>query len=93
MVNTRPKNQNTHPAAPVMTQAAKIKAGIIPKKPRQSKMPSKAEQIRILEARIAAFENPEDDAMPISQEPLVSLSFLFSVPLADLFGELVHKGQ
>ncbi|KAF9780629.1 hypothetical protein BJ322DRAFT_1023859 [Thelephora terrestris] len=53
-----------------MTEAAKIKAGI-PSVKRQSKKPSKAEQIHILEAQIAAFENPDDDdTMPISQEPL-----------------------
>ncbi|KAF9783793.1 hypothetical protein BJ322DRAFT_1109639 [Thelephora terrestris] len=70
MVSTRIKNKDARPGAPVMTEAAKIKAGI-PSAKRQSKKPSKAEQIRILEARIAAFENPDDDdTMPISQEPL-----------------------
>jgi hypothetical protein len=81
MVSTRIKNKDARLGAPVMTEAAKIKAGI-PSTKRQSKKPSKAEQIRILEARIAAFENPDDDdTMPISQEPLVSplLSFFPSL--------------
>lgn len=69
MVGTRQKNKDTHPGAPVMTKAAKIKAGIPTK--RQTKQPSRAEQIRILQARLAVFENP-DDAIPVSQEPLVS---------------------
>lgn len=69
MVNTCPANKNAHPAAPVMSNKAKTKAGVPTK--RQTKEPSKAEKIRILEARIAILENPEDTA-PISQEPLVS---------------------
>ena len=69
MVGTRTKNKNTHPALPVMTDAAKVKAGLRPAK-RQTKK-TKAEQIRELEARLAAFEHP-DDATSVSKEPLVS---------------------
>ena len=69
MVGTRAKNKTAHPAAPVMTNAAKIKAGIPTK--RRTKKPSQKEQIRELEARLEAFEHP-DETPPISKEPLVS---------------------
>ncbi|KAF9779590.1 hypothetical protein BJ322DRAFT_1113390 [Thelephora terrestris] len=68
MAGTRAKNKDKHPAAPVMTHAAKIKAGI-PSAKRQSKRTTKDEKIRELEARLAAFENP-DDVDAISKEPL-----------------------
>jgi hypothetical protein len=64
---TRLKNKKAHPAAPVMTEAAKQKAGI--KTNRRSKKLTKAETIRQLEARIAEFENPHEEAL--SKEPLV----------------------
>jgi hypothetical protein len=54
-----------------MTEAAKLKAGI-PSKKRQAKALSKADQIRLLEARLAAFEHPDDDAAAVLKEPLVS---------------------
>jgi hypothetical protein len=72
MAGTRPKNKTAHPAAPVMTNTAKIKAGI-PTAKRQTKKISKADQIRELEARLATFEHP-DDGNFISKEPLVSQS-------------------
>ena len=70
MVGTRAKNKDSHPAAPVMTEAAKIKVGI-PSTKRRTKKPTKDEQIRQLEARLAAFEHP-DETTPVSNEPLVS---------------------
>jgi hypothetical protein len=69
MVGTRAKNKGAHPAAPVMTDAAKIRAGIPTK--RQSKKLSKGDQIRELQARLDAFERPNDTAT-VSKEPLVS---------------------
>jgi hypothetical protein len=68
MVNTRSKNKDEHPAAPVMTERAKVKAGIQP--PRPKKTQKKDDQIRELKARLAAFERP-DEATIISKEPLV----------------------
>ena len=70
MVNTRARNKDVHPAAPVMSEATKLKAGIITTK-RRSKKPTKAEEIRELRAKVAALENP-DDTNPTSKEPLVS---------------------
>ena len=70
MVGTRARNKDVHPAAPVMSEAAKVKAGIVSTK-RRSKRPTKAEEIRQLRAQIAAMENP-DDTNPTSKEPLVS---------------------
>ena len=67
---TRPKNKTAHPAAPVMSEAAKVKAGITSAKPRPKRM-TKDATIRELEARIAQLENP-DDAHP-SKEPLVRI--------------------
>lgn len=69
MVGTRLKNKTTHPAAPVMSQAAKIRAGVPTK--RQNKKVTKDEKIRLLEARLAALEHPDDTAT-ISKDPLVS---------------------
>lgn len=70
MVATRSKNKSAHPAAPVMTRAAKKKAGI-PTKPRPKKTTNK-ETIRELQARLAALEDP--DREPFSKEPLVRVS-------------------
>lgn len=67
MVSTRPKNKNAHPAAPVMTKAAKEKAGI-KTKPTQRRI-TKDQTIRELQARIAALENPDEGEF--SKEPLV----------------------
>jgi len=74
MVGTRQKNKSAHPAAPMMTEAAKIKAGI-PSTRRRTKKPTKDEQIRELHARLAALEHP-DEATAVSKEPLVSPFFL-----------------
>ena len=68
---TRAKNKTTHPAAPVMSEAAKVKAGITPAKPRAKRM-TKDATIRELEARIAQLENP--DGPHPSKEPLVRAS-------------------
>ena len=70
-VGTRQRNKEVHPAAPVMTEAAKIKAGI-PTTKRRGKKPTKDEQIRELQARLTALENP-DEAATVSKEPLVRI--------------------
>ena len=70
MVSTRTKNKTTHPAAPVMTSAAKQKAGIPTK--RRPKKVTKDDTIRELQARIAALESPGGE--PFSKEPLVRVS-------------------
>ena len=75
MVGTRPQNKGKHPAAPVMSEAAKVKAGIKSAK-RRTKKPTKDEQIRQLQARLDALENP-DQTDPVSNEPLVNLILLF----------------
>ena len=75
MVKTRAKNQDAHPGAPLMTTAARIKAGITTTK-RRTKKPTKDDQIRELQTRLAALEYPDDDAAAVSKEPLVSLSSL-----------------
>lgn len=67
MVSTRAKNQNAHPAAPLMTEAAKQKAGINSK--RRLKKVTKAQTIRELQARLSALENPGEELF--SKEPLV----------------------
>lgn len=69
MVKTRAKNKDVHPAAPVMSNKAKLKIGIPAKRP--TKNVPKNEQIRILEARLAAYQNP-GDSTSLSKEPLVS---------------------
>ena len=82
MVGTRAKNKDAYPGAPVMTTAAKIKAGIPTK--RQTKKPTKDEQIQMLKARLAAAEHPhDDDATSLSKEPLVSRLSYYLVSLAD----------
>jgi hypothetical protein len=67
VATTRPKNKLAHPAAPVMTEAAKQKAGI--KTKRRPKKATKDETIQELRARIAALENPDEEMF--SKEPLV----------------------
>lgn len=57
-----------------MSEAAKVKAGITPAKPRAKRM-TKDAMIQELEARIAQLESP-DDAHP-SKEPLVRIPLLF----------------
>lgn len=69
VASTRAKNKLTHPATPVMTEAAKQKAGI--KTKRRPKRATKDETIRELQARIAALENPEEETF--SKEPLVCI--------------------
>lgn len=70
MVGTRSNNKNVHPAAPLMTEAARVKAGI-PSGKRRAKKVTKDERIRELQARLAAAENPHE-APAVSKEPLVS---------------------
>ena len=70
MVGTRPNNKNVHLATPLMTEAAKVKAGIASDK-RRTKKGTKDKQIRELQARLAAAENPHE-AIAVSKEPLVS---------------------
>ena len=70
MAKTHAKNKTTNPGAPVMTEAAKIKAGI-PVKPCPKKQ-TQANQIRELEARLAAFKRPDEVTTIVSKEPLVS---------------------
>jgi hypothetical protein len=68
VASTRAKNKNKHPAAPVMTEAAKRKAGI--KAKQQPKKKTKDQTIRELRAQIAFLKNPEEESY--SKEPLVS---------------------
>ena len=70
MVSTRPKNKNTHPAAPVMSKAAKRKAGIETKQ--RPKWVTKDDTIRELTAHIYALENPSEESF--SKEPLVCIA-------------------
>lgn len=76
VASTRLKNKLAHPAAPVMTAAAKEKAGI--KIRRRPKKVTKDETIRELQARINALENPSEETY--SKEPLVRFwtQFLFT---------------
>lgn len=67
VTTTRAKNKTSHPAAPVMTRAAKEKAGI--KTQQRRPRVTKDQKIRLLEARLAAYENPEEESF--SAEPLV----------------------
>ena len=69
VASTRRKKKDAHPAAPVMTKAAKQKAGI--KTTRRTKKPTKDETIRELQAQIAALENPHEETF--SKEPLVRI--------------------
>ena len=74
MVATRTKNKKTHPAAPVMSEAAKRKAGIPTKK--RAKRTTKDDTIRDLKARITELENPGEE--PLSKEPLVCSPSFFT---------------
>ena len=67
VASTRLKNKHAHPAAPVMSEAAKRKAGV--KTTQRPKKPTKDETIRELQARISALENPHEETF--SKEPLV----------------------
>jgi hypothetical protein len=69
VAGTRAQNKNAHPAAPIMSEAAKNRAGIKSTKTR-TKKPTKDEQIHQLQAQVAALENP-DQTTPVSNEPLV----------------------
>lgn len=69
MVSTRGKNKVVHPAAPVMSDNAKRKAGI--KTKARSRRVTKDQQIRELKAQVFALENPGSD--PFSKEPLVCI--------------------
>lgn len=77
MVGTRKQNKTTHPAAPVMSKSAKIRAGIAPELSR-SKKQTKDEQIRTLKARLDALENLDETAT-VSRDPLVMLLFILYV--------------
>lgn len=79
MVGTRKQNKDAHPAAPVMSKSAKIKAGITPAPPR-NKRQTKDEQTCMLQARVDSLEHP-DEAVVISKDPLVSHLPLISPPL------------
>ena len=68
MVSTCGKNKSAHPAAPVMTAAAKEKAGI--KTVKRRTRVTKDKTIRELRARIAALENLDSEES-FSKEPLV----------------------
>ena len=67
VASTRAKNKFTHPAAPVMTEAAKQKAGI--KTKRRPKRKTKDDTIRELQAQLAALVNPNEASF--SKEPRV----------------------
>ena len=73
MVATRTKNKSMHPAAPVMTEAAKQKAGIPVKK--RAKRVTKDETIRELKAKLASLENLGTE--PFSKEPLVCTLIMY----------------
>lgn len=72
MVSTRTKNKTARPAAPVMTERAKQKAGI-KAKPRKKRV-TKDQTIRELQARLAALQNPDEEAF--SKDPLVCIASL-----------------
>lgn len=71
VASTCAKNKFAHPAAPVMTKAAKQKAGIKTKQCPKKKM--KDEMIRELQAQLAALVNPDKESF--SKEPLVCTHF------------------
>lgn len=84
VVSTRTNNKTTHPAAPVMTEAAKRKAGI--KTKRRPKKVTKDETIRELRARLAVLEDP--GAESFSKDPLFLRADSPSVDMDDdLFEE------
>ena len=72
MVKTRLQNQTARPAAPVMTEAAKIKAGISTK--RRAGKQTKDDKIRELQVRLDALEKLGETSA-VSKEPLVSRAF------------------
>ena len=67
MVKTRVTNSLRHPAAPIMTNAAKAKAGIKHKQPKKKVM--QKERIQQLEARINKLESGDGELS--SKKPLV----------------------
>ena len=75
VATTRPKNKLSHPAAPVMTQVAKKKAGI--KVKQRPKKATKDDTIQELRARITTLENPDEG--PFSKEPLVCIQISNSI--------------
>ena len=69
VASTRAKNKLAHPGAPVMTNAAKKKAGIkVKSRPRRT---TRVDTIRELRARLEAAENPHKE--PFTKEPLVRI--------------------
>ena len=76
MVSTRAKNKDSHPATPVMTPAAKRKAGI-KEKPQPKRRTTMKQSLRELEARLQAMENPSEEQF--SKEPLVRTAQLLSM--------------
>ena len=67
IVSTRPKNKKAHPAAPVMSNTAKVKAGIPMKK--HVKRTTKDDTIQELQAQITVLKDLSGE--PFSKEPLV----------------------
>jgi hypothetical protein len=90
MVGTRTKNKSAHPAMPVMSEGAKLKAGI-PSTKRRTKKTTKDDQIRELQARLAVLERPDDTAA-VSKDPLVMMPFSHTFNSCRTCS-LVHKGQ
>ena len=89
MVNTHIKNKVTHLAAPVMTKAAKEKAGIQPKCPKRL---MKAKTIWQLQTCIAALENPNKESP--SQKPLLCTMVILSLTCAEhLQCSVSERGQ
>ena len=68
---TRSGNKNAWPAAPIMTEAAKVKAGIKPARSHKMQM-TKDAKICELEEEVARLKHL-DDSNP-SKEPLVSIT-------------------
>ena len=67
MVSTCPKNKKAHPAAPVMSDATKVKASIPTKK--CAKRTTKDNTIQELQAQIVVLKDLSGE--PFSKEPLV----------------------
>ena len=90
VASTRAKNKLAHPAAPVMTETAKRKAGI--KMKRRSKKMTKDDTIRELQAQLAALQNPNEASF--SKEPLVCTPYLSCMDRklmpSSLLGGVVH---
>ena len=70
VAETRCRNESAHPAAPVMTKATKVKAGINPAKPCKKRMTKEARICELKEEVV--WLKHLDDAHP-SKEPLVSV--------------------